>query len=125
MATSSEVTTGDQATATQYNNLRTDALVEEVYTELVGTVSSFSNVWTDWDISSLLPAGVRNVEIIIIPPDAGNVGVRTNGSALVRSLAGTAGSPITMWVRTDASQIIERYSSGSSSFKVMGYQARP
>ena len=126
MATSSAISTGQQATAAQYNNLRTDALVNEGYKELFSSAHSPTSAatWEDWDISAIIPATARCAEIMIVPKDTAAHGCRKNGSALVRYIgAVTYGHPITMFCETDASRVIEIYSHGSttSEFQVIGY----
>ena len=128
MATSSAVTTGQQATAAQYNNLRTDMLGNLEYTELVSTthVVTNNNTWEDWDVSGIVPAGTTEVELWINLLTGGNYGARKNGSALNRYFEwSVAAGWITMWVPLDSSRICEIYAPNTAStFQVIGYLTR-
>ena len=128
MATSSEVTTGLQATAAQYNNLRTDALENKEYVELMATAHyvTSATTWEDWDVSALVPAGTTEMEVVIATQNSAAHGIRENGSALVRSFnLYVSTSPFSIWVQLDANRVCECYAShNTTAFVAVGYLVR-
>jgi len=117
--------TGNEAASAAFVNTKTGA-----YTELAGGqnhVNANFSTWQDWDLSAVVAAGTKFVEVVIKGVAAGGVsaGVRKNGSALSRlvSPTGTGNTSITMTVAVDASYIIETYNNDIANvhFDVIGY----
>ena len=86
--------------------------------------------WEAWDLSSVIPAGAKTVDILLYTISAVSIcamGVRKNGGALARleDLFFGAGyhSGLIMTVELDAGRIIERYSQvkGDGKFTPIGY----
>lgn len=103
-----------------------------VYYELDGSASTTAageggsdGAWVDWDLSAIIPAGSTTVEIAIKKLTAtDDVGVRENGSALVREFNVLKLSYFTLTVKTSGSWIIEIMSDDVSDgdvFSVIGY----
>ena len=128
MATSSDVTTGDQATAAQYNNLRTDALENNEYVGIAPSVhwAAGATAFEDWDISAIIPANAQAAEIMINTDGAGgNNGCRKNGTAINRYIGLPVSTLTTMFCDVDANRVIEIYTSHTSNgFIVIGYILR-
>ena len=85
-------------------------------------------VWTNWDISAIVPVGTHAVSVSARQTVAvvGPIGARENGSALARTQA-TSENVWQYWtVLVDALRIIEIYSfqnNGSCLFNILGYWA--
>lgn len=89
---------------------------------------SVANTWEDWDLSALIPAGAKYVDILSRTNTSSihTVGVRKNGSSIVRSLATDSydGIPYPWLTELDENRVVERYVSGASNrsrFTVLGY----
>ena len=125
------IATGEKATAADVN-----AALNRFF-ELAGGEAhavTAASTWENYDISGIVPAGTRTVEVLIQSRDGGsvNVGARENGTALVRyfAIAGTDGTanitpPVAViTVNVDASRIIDIYDSSAtklSDFSIIGY----
>ena len=135
MATSSAVSTGQQATATQYNNLRTDALARLQYTELLGTdAHNAAGVagWEDWDVSGIVPAGTKAVVVSVGCSNSASFigGARDNGSALNRyaplptgATSGANSWGVMLVTECDSNRVIEVYAGNTTQvwFNIVGY----
>lgn len=82
--------------------------------------------WQDWDMSAIIPAGARVAEISMEHDTNSTMGVRANGSALTRSVAGVGGTTswrMTVQVLLDAGRIIEVWNplAGAATYRVWGY----
>jgi len=97
------------------------------FTELVGGevhVVVGASTWEDWDLSAIIGAGAKSalVEIRQFYPGS-RVGVRKNGSALVRYRVGTVGTGVIL-TEVDANRIIELYVAdlgNRGNFSILGY----
>lgn len=111
--------------------------VATAYFEVLGAPSSQANniTWQDWDISAIVPAGTKavEVEISLSYPDSGSMqgGVRNNGSALSRLITVSGGgsgsctgtSTVVVISQIDTNRILERYSLDITkvAFQIIGY----
>lgn len=80
--------------------------------------------WQDWDLSSIVPAGTKFVQIRIVPETSTvvAVGVRKNGSADVRTINSPAdtGDSVFQVVECDDNKVIECYVN-SAGYKSYGF----
>jgi len=97
------------------------------FTELAPTTGnpSANNTWEDWDLSAIIGAGAKVVEVRIAPRhDTQNRGVRKNGSALSRWIGLAVDEDIIILCECDDNRVIEiygNYSGTPDGFVVMGY----
>lgn len=77
--------------------------------------------WRDWDISALIVSGTKAVDVLmIVPAGAPVVGVREDGSAVVRQL-GQVTSSLIATVRVLSSGVIEIWDdTGTTNFYIIG-----
>jgi hypothetical protein len=82
------------------------------FTELAGFEAkkpSVAGVWEDWDLSAIIGAGAKLVQIDMLASGGTTFGARKNGSALVRSRNVVAGESLHWLVECDANRVIELY----------------
>lgn len=84
-----------------------------------------STSWTDWDLSSYIPAGAKYAVIQIYCRASDSVGVRKNGSALNRYIEMQLITTLNITVELDANRIVETKTSINNvnyiGFSVWGY----
>jgi len=132
MSYSSDVSTGQQATAAQYNALRDDT---PKFVELAGNeahVVTYNDTWQDWDISAIVPAGVICVLVQVQKKvgitDIAIGGARKNGSALIRTIflsseTGSHPAGATLITECDANRVIELWGDNVEPcyYGILGY----
>lgn len=104
------------------------------FTELAGGedyANTTDNTWEDWDLSAIIGAGATVVLLMgsnISTTNAYSIGVRKNGSALVRydvidqCLRAEQRSQILMIAECDANRVIETFSNKDTCyFQCLGY----
>ena len=103
------------------------------FTELASAEhnATAAHTWEDWDISAIVPVGIKSVEVVISGYANGNMvgGARKNGSALDRKYyiyyaeaAQLGRGSLTLTVEVDANRIIEIYTSTATlGFYIVGY----
>lgn len=84
-----------------------------------------ASVWEDWDLSAIVPAGTKYVEVLL--GEDSNVhrvmGIRKNGTTISRWLTMIAYNQLSLTVEADANRIVERYcdSAAAGYFQIIGY----
>ena len=116
-----------------FRNLSVKTLRNELEYDLVPTYIEVAEglasgltgaTWTDWDLSSSIPAGALRADISMVNRvDAEYLsGVRKNGSSQDRFIYISNDSQVIMTVNLDDDRIIERYSTNANvTFAVRGY----
>lgn len=85
-----------------------------------------AGAWEDWDISAIVPAGSLSALIDIRNASGTSqlVGIRKNGSALVRALSLYNATSRTWLTEVDANRVVEIYVATSAAgvyYNVLGY----
>lgn len=95
------------------------------YAETVAGMTDLTagaGAWVDWDVSALVPAGTKVIEVVIYNSAGASSGIRANGSATDRKL--TLTSWMTMLVQLDSSYICERWHPAGADhayYQIMGW----
>ena len=107
-----------------------------LFTELEGDEDKYvttTGTWEDWNLSSIVPAGAKVIEVFVMNGSSSNyrVGVRKNGSALNRFLAANTDPTknyfepeqlVTVLSEVDANRVLEIYATGTAiRFAIKGY----
>lgn len=101
----------------------------DIFTETYSssTYPASTEVWEDWNISSLVPAGTTSVLVHLYHTEAAgkNLGIRKNGSSDNRWFYLPQYGNVVIQVEVGADRIIERYTANTSntdsSFRIVGY----
>jgi len=98
------------------------------YTELDPTTNVSTGVtgWVDWDLSAVVPAGVKRVEIEAWRDSAPTVvGVRGKGSGAERAQGALTGVVVSFSAVPDANRVVQikNYEDAANNYRIYGYWA--
>ncbi len=84
--------------------------------------ASGTSAWEDWDISAIVPADTKYVEVVIKAGAAHTAGVRENGTSNDRTVSNGGGGLAFRTCKCDSNRIIEIYTTYASTyFYITGY----
>lgn len=93
------------------------------YTEKDGNDTKLTSAvagWEDWDLSSLVPLGVKAVDVQLATGGGHVGGARQNGSSATMRLIAASYQIITAY--PDANRVIEVYNDGfATTYRLLGY----